>query len=95
MTKKLFAAFAGQWVNVILKSLKGRQEYPNGIVSEGNVVLEGHLLDEDEHFFYLGNDQDGIDEVLAKSDVIRIYQPKVRDELSEMFDDAEDDGSRQ
>lgn len=92
---KLFNAFAGQWVNVIMKSLKGRQEYPNGQASEGNVVLEGHLLDEDEFFYYLGNDQDGIDEALAKSDVIRIFQPKADDKYSVVFDEAEDDGSRQ
>lgn len=91
---KLFQHFAGQFVNVILKSIKGRQEYPNGQATEGNVVLEGYLLDEDEKFYYLGHEQDGIDEALDKDDVVRIYQTPVEDRFSTILDEAEDDGTR-
>ena len=95
MESKLFTYFAGRLVNVILKSIKGRQEYPNGQVSEGNVVLEGYLLSEDDKFYYFGKDQDIVDEALDKNDVVRIFETPLEDRYSVVFDDAEDDGSRQ
>jgi hypothetical protein len=70
---KLFGFFAGKYVSIIMKSAKGSQQLSDGAVIEGNVILEGYLLDEDDKFYYLGKEQEEIDDALDKSDVIRIY----------------------
>lgn len=89
--KKLFKAFAGQFVNIVMKSIKGTQTTDHGSI-QGNVVMSGFLLDEDETYFYLGKDQDKIDEALRKDDVVRIYQ----EEPEPSFDifDFDDTGDR-
>jgi hypothetical protein len=70
---KLFQKFLGKNVNVIMKSVKGSQQLGDGSIVEGNVVMTGFLLDEDDDFFYLGTTDEQIDEALKKTDIVRIF----------------------
>lgn len=70
---KVFKKFLGKQVNIIMKSVKGSQQLSSGDIVEGNVVMNGFLLDEDEEFFYLGTSDEEIDEALKKDDVVRIF----------------------
>ena len=47
---KVFKKFLGKQVNIIMKSVKGSQQLSSGDIVEGNVVMNGFLLDEDEEF---------------------------------------------
>ncbi len=70
---KLFTKFLGKSVNVILKSVKGSQQIGDGSIVEGNVIMSGFLLDEDDDYFYLGKTDDEINEALKKDDVVRVF----------------------
>lgn len=85
---KLFRKFLGKSVNVIMKSVKGSQVLSDGTVVEGNVVMSGFLLDEDDDFFYLGTTEEEIDEALKKTDIVRIFLD------DENIIDFEDSGDR-
>lgn len=89
METKLFKIFQGRFVGVITKSIRGSQMIEEGMVAEGNVVIEGYLLDEDEQYFYFGKDEDRIDDSIVKVDVVRIYETKSEiDNIFEMVDTA-------
>lgn len=91
---KLFKYFLGRHVNVIMKNIKGSQTMTDGSVVQGNVVIEGYLLDEDDIYLYLGRTLNEVDESLQKPDVIRIFTAEPQgNEFIEMHDEF-DDGSR-
>lgn len=73
MDDKLFTYFVGKQVNIIMKSIKGSQRLSDGSTVQGNVVMEGVLLDADNDFYYLSGIGDEIDQALKKTDVIRVF----------------------
>lgn len=79
---KLFKRFYNKYINIIMKNVKGAQVLNDGVVVEGNVIIEGYLLDEDEDFYYLGTNDTEIDEALRKIDVVRIFVPSSENELN-------------
>ena len=87
---KIFKIFGGREINVIMKDIKGAQVINESTVIQGNVVIEGYLLDEDDIFYYLGTTNEDIDEALLKSNVMRIYLPT--DERSEFEIEINNDG---
>ncbi len=70
---KLFKRFLGKNVNIIMSNIKGSQETSDGTIIQGNVIITGYLLDEDDEYYYLGKTDEEIDEALRKGDVIRIF----------------------
>lgn len=69
-------------VSVVLKSLKGTQQNPDGTVLRGSIVIDGFLLDEDDKFFFLGDTLEEVSDCLDKRDVVRImYAEKTDDEF--------------
>jgi len=87
---KIFKICGGREINVIMKDIKGAQVINESTVIQGNVVIEGYLLDEDDIFYYLGTTNEDIDEALLKSNVMRIYLPT--DERSEFEIEINNDG---
>lgn len=87
---KLFERFYSKYVNIIMKNVKGAQVLSNGSTIEGNVIIEGYLLDEDEDFYYLGTTDEEIDEGLKKDDVVRIFVATKETELSSFDIDGEE-----
>ena len=83
--------FGGKIVNVIMRGVKGSQTLPDGTIVEGNVILEGELLDEDDLHYFLGKDGD-VTESLDKVDVIRVFLPG--EKYDEFIVDVDDDGGR-
>jgi hypothetical protein len=84
-SSKLFSRFVGKSVNIIMKNVRGSQVLENGTVIEGNVVITGFLLDEDDEYFYIGREMDEIDEALLRDDMVRIFTgPTDGDEFIDM-----------
>ncbi len=79
---KLFKFFAAKYVSIIMKSVKGSQQLGDGQVIEGNVILEGYLLD------------GGLLKIRhrEKEDVIRIFVGDDKEVFVEF--DVDDDGGR-
>lgn len=93
MNNKVMRYMAGKHINLIMKSIKGSQQLPDGSIVRGNVVVEGYLLDEDDKFFYLGTVPEEVNDCVAKSDTMRItLSDGTLDEQVMEFEDDEDTG---
>lgn len=89
---KLFQYFGGKYVSVIMRSIKGRQQLDSGSTIEGNVILEGYFLDQDDEHYFLGKDPAEIDDALIKEDLVRMF---IGEEVVEFMEfDVEDTGDR-
>jgi hypothetical protein len=73
MESKLFVYFKGQYVQVLMKNLKGSQTMNDGTINRGNIIIEGFLLDEDERHYFLGETPDKVTEALLHNDVVRMF----------------------
>lgn len=85
---KRFKYFANKEVNVITKNIKGSQSIGNGQIVEGNVVIDGILLDEDETCYYLGKSPEEVTDSVVKADVVRMFI-LTDEEKQFIFDDEE------
>lgn len=90
---KIFKYFSNKQVSVITKSIKGSQSIGNGQIVEGNLVIDGYLLDEDEQHYYLGKTDQEITDSLRKDEVVRVFIMTPEEEQF-IFED-EDMGSMQ
>lgn len=90
MKNKLFKVFHGRYVSVITKSIRGSQMIEEGVVAEGNVIIEGFLLDEDDEYYYFGKQEDKIDDSLLREDIVRMYESSSEiDNVFKMIDVAD------
>lgn len=78
---------------MITKSIKGSQSIGDGHIVEGNIVIDGILLDEDEEHYYLGTADGEITDSLCKTEVVRVFLTK--HDLAVMEFDDDDNGVRQ
>lgn len=70
---KRFKYFANKEVCVITKSIKGSQSVGNGQLIEGNLVIDGLLLDEDDIHYYLGKTSEEVTDSIQKDEVVRMF----------------------
>lgn len=66
---RLFEEFAGSYITIAVRSLKGSQK-TNKIIA--NVMLAGYLLDECEDYYYIGENSKEIFAAVKKTDVSTI-----------------------
>jgi len=67
---KRFEIFAGTYVRIVTRLKATSQNRAVGILS-----IDGFLLDEDEHCYFLGSTPDEITDSVLKSDTVRMYLP--------------------
>lgn len=72
---KVFGKFAGSYVSVAVKGMKGSSK---GKIA--NLLLMGYLLDEDEDYFYIGESQQEVSVAVLRSDVVAIMSAADMDE---------------
>lgn len=79
---RVFEVFVGNYVEVIIKSIKLR--HSDGISS--NMAIGGYLLDECDRYFYIGITPHEISSAILKSDVITM---NISSEGSSIMDNIE------
>lgn len=89
---KQFKLFQGKSVNIIMKNIKGSQVLADGSVVNGSVVISGILFEEDDIYYYLGNDSGEINDSVLREDVLRMFVGPVD---GEEFMDMETEGEMQ
>lgn len=70
---KLLDNFKGKFVVILLSSVSMAEHDPEtGVVSSGSVLIEGWVIDKDDVFLYLGDNEKDISDAVQVKDIARI-----------------------
>ena len=87
MNYKLFNLFGGQYVHILTRSLRGTEVRGNQKFT-GPLAVTGFLVDEDDFYIYLGQDEKEVTDAVAKDDIVRLYVP-IEELIDQVFGDVE------
>jgi hypothetical protein len=90
-------AFMGEYINVItdIMILDYAQNDSQSLEQNAPMVARGFLLDEDEHFLYLGDNPLEISQAIAKNKVAMIHMEKKKNKYDELLDEMGDEPSKE
>jgi hypothetical protein len=86
----LFNYFAGDWVSILLlKDIKQSVQAPRNVNTIYTPLFaEGYLLDQDEHYYYLGQQIDNVDKAVNKKYIITVELADPHQELAMQLDES-------
>lgn len=79
----VFDIFAGSYVNIALKNIKGENSKPGRIA---NLMFAGYLLDEDTEYFFIGQEADAVYAAIKKDEVAAII---MGDEVTSLMEEID------
>lgn len=90
-------AFMGEYINVItdIMILDYSQNDSQSLEQNAPMVARGFLLDEDDHFLYLGDNALEISQAVAKKKIAMIHMEKKKNKYDELLDDMGTDPSKE
>ncbi len=81
---KLFLTFAGNYVSLVMKNMRGKSN-----TKIANLMLAGYLLEECDDYYYLGETPEEAAVAVRKSDVAAVMMASELEESIEIPDDFE------
>jgi hypothetical protein len=86
-------AFMGEYVSIItdIMILDYSQNDSQALEQNAPMVARGFLLDEDDHFLYLGDNPLEISQAVAKKKIAMIHMEKKKNKYEELLDEMGDD----